>query len=656
MASCWILAWLTWDRCLAVPKVSDLDGSDTSQARSDFKTSALESKCLRSLYTSDYESHKSRNPERVVGTLEWFLDHEKYRNWQEEKSGLLWVTADPGCGKSVLAAFLVDELKIQSSRRQGQTDIQDTPEVVGPRDTVCFFFFKDDNQEQKTATFALSALLHQLFSAVPDLLRHAMGDYKGKGEKFAQEFGTLWRIFKAATTDPKCGNVICIVDALDECEESTRNDLISSLVSMYTPTTRTDQMFLKFILTSRPYGWIERLFARLPSIRLKAEEQTPAISADIERVVKSEVEALGNARGLTVSDRINLRDKLIQGADQTFLWVSLVFRILNGSQAASRKRFLDTLNTLPSGLDSVYEKILGDSCDREEAKRILQMVVAATRPLTLDEMDIALAIQPDHKSIEDLEPYRLYSVETTVKEICGLFVKVIDSKIYLIHQTAKEFLMKSPTTLQAGMERSASTWKQSLCPVESNLTLAKSCIYYLLFSAFEARPLTPHARQREIHDFTKEHVFLDYAAKNWAAHVLEAEIWDDEELSTTALEVFQSGLGRLLTWFLVYKKAANEGQYFDTTNINSLAAASFIGHKAAVELLIEKGEDVNGCRSQFANALNVAALRKDRAVVKLLLNNGAIVYLYGREFTNLLEVNRYLSRPKIEAIANCCCA
>jgi len=419
---------------------------------------------------------------------------------------------------------------------------------------------------------------------------------------------------------------------------------------MYTPTTRTDQMFLKFILTSRPYGWIERLFARLPSIRLKAEEQTPAISADIERFVKSEVEVLGNARRLTVGDRINLRDKLIKGADRTFLWVSLIFKILNSSHAASPKRFLDTINTLPSGLDTVYEKILGDSCDREEAKRILQLVVAATRPLTLDEMNIALAIQSDHKSIEDLKPYRLYTVETTVKEICGLFVKVIDSKIYLIHQTAKEFLMKRPTTVQAAVERSL--WKQSLCPVESNLTLAKSCIYFLLFTVFEAHPLTPDSGEWEIDHFAKRHVFLDYAARNWATHVLEAKMWEDGELSTTALQVFQSGPGRLLTWFLVYQKAVDTAQYFDSTNINSLAAASYIGHEAAVALLIEKGEDVNGSPSLHGNALNVAAWRKNRAIAKLLLHRGAIVYLYGGEFRNLLEVNNSLPHPIAENMAN----
>jgi len=542
----------------------------------------------------------------------------------------LWVSADPGCGKSVLASFLVDELKSQ-------------PEL---RDNVYFFFFKDDNDEQRDATFALSALLHQLFKAKRFLIRHAMNDFNSKGAQFTEELDTLWRIFKAATADPDCGNVICIIDALDECEESTRKELIESLVSISSPANRTgrntdSESFPKFILTSRPYGSIERQFRSSATIRLKAEEQIPAISADIELVVNSEVEALGKAWHLTDGDRTHLRDKLVKGADRTFLWVSLIVNLLNESQAASRTKFLQILNNLPSDLGAIYERILGDSCDRGEARRILQIVVAAARPLTLDEMQIALAIQPDHKSIEDLEPHFLYSVESTVKDICGLFVRVIDSKIYLIHQTAKEFLIKRPTT---NIPAECSTWKQSLCPIESSFTLAKSCTYYLLFTVFETDPLVPEpdpSNERRIDRYSRKHVFLDYAAKHWATHTLEAKIWEGGEFSASALEVLNGGPTRLLTWFLVYKTAV-PGCICYPKSVTRLAVASYIGLERVVELLIEKGDDVNGRHGLYGSALNAAAWRKHSSISKLLLNRGAVVYLRGRECRNLLQVSRCL--------------
>ena len=219
----------------------------------------------------------------------------------------MWVSADAGCGKSVLASFLVDELKNQ----------------LPLSDTVCFFSFKHDDEEQKNATFALSALLHQLFAAKNVLIKHAISDFKSKGEKFKEEFGTLWRIFKAATTDPDCGNIVCIIDALDECEEPTRAELVRSLVNMYDEATsaarNTNKTYPKLLLTSRGYGSIERQFKKFPTIRLKAEEQTPAISADIKLLVNSEIEELGEACDLTDGDRERLRHNLIKGADRTFL-------------------------------------------------------------------------------------------------------------------------------------------------------------------------------------------------------------------------------------------------------------------------------------------------------------------------------------------------
>ena len=536
----------------------------------------------------------------------------------------------------MLASFLVDELSGQ-------------PEL---RDNVYFFFFKDDNEEQRDATFALSALLHQLFIAKRLLIRHAMKDFNSKGAQFTKESDTLWRIFKAATTDPNCGDVICIIDALDECEESTRKELIESLVSISSSANRTgrntdSESFPKFILTSRPYGSIERQFGSSPTIRLKAEEQIPAISADIELVVNSEVEALVKAWHLTDGDRTHLREKLLKGADRTFLWVSLIVKQLKSSQAPTRRKFLQILNNLPSDLDAMYERILGDSCDREEARRILQIVIAAARPLTLDEMQIALAIQPDHKSIEDLEPDFLYSIESTVKDICGLFVRVIDSKIYLIHQTAKEFLKRS-TTIPA---TESSHWKQSLCPIESNLALANICINYLLFTVFETHPLVLGSTKsaEEIACYVGEHQFLDYAAKHWASHALEAKIWEGGGLSGSALEVLDSRSGRLLTWFLVYQTTIPNPHRPQT--VSGLAVASYIGHDRLVELLIQKGADVNCRHDLHGSALNAAAVMRHSSVVELLLNRGAVVYLDGKECQNLLQVNKR-SMSTTEAIAN----
>ena len=116
-----------------------------SKEQQQWRRTDEESRCLQALCTSTYEDHKDRNPARVPGTCLWFLKNQKFGDWLEScSSDLLWVTADPGCGKSVLSRSLIDH-ELQS----------------GPSRTTCYFFFKDIG-EQRSATNAICALLHQL--------------------------------------------------------------------------------------------------------------------------------------------------------------------------------------------------------------------------------------------------------------------------------------------------------------------------------------------------------------------------------------------------------------------------------------------------------------------------------------------------------------
>ena len=84
-------------------------------------------KCLQAL-SSDYQGQKNHVPTRVPRTCEWFLSDKRFLDWRDKQSSaLLWVSADPGCGKSVLARCLIDEHLLTNSTTTS---------------TVCYFFFK----------------------------------------------------------------------------------------------------------------------------------------------------------------------------------------------------------------------------------------------------------------------------------------------------------------------------------------------------------------------------------------------------------------------------------------------------------------------------------------------------------------------------------
>ena len=165
-----------------------------------------EDECIQCL-TSNYRESKDRNEQRVPETCKWVLENSKFMDWQKGIFSLLWVSADPGCGKSVLSRALIDDRLVSVAQEQP---------------SLCYFFFKDDDESRKTRANALCAILHQFFVQKPALLKHEMPFYNNNGGKLRTMFRDLWDILILCALDSEAGEIVCILDALDECGEEAR--------------------------------------------------------------------------------------------------------------------------------------------------------------------------------------------------------------------------------------------------------------------------------------------------------------------------------------------------------------------------------------------------------------------------------------------------
>lgn len=216
--------------------------------------------CHRIFKTSAYEEHKNINPDRVLGTCRWVLDHPKFQTWRDsQQNDLLWISADPGCGKSVLSKSLIDhDLRDIPTATTTTSPTTTTPHALH---SVCYFFFKDNELQGSLAT-ALCGLLHQLFAQQPLLIRHAIPAWEKDGDGVRQEVGELWRILHNAANDTEAKSIICVLDALDECCEVDRRRLIDLLCQFYEESAKSapGHRWLKFVITSRPYDDIQDRF------------------------------------------------------------------------------------------------------------------------------------------------------------------------------------------------------------------------------------------------------------------------------------------------------------------------------------------------------------------------------------------------------------
>ncbi len=173
--------------------------------------------CIRSLYLSDSDAAKERVPPRTNGTCRWLLDHPSYRSWlKTDGPHLLWVTGAPGTGKTVLASFLIDQMRLYQ------------PHIV-----TCFFFWDDKYALQKNAVALLRGIIFQIFHHRQNLSIHALTSWRDTAGKAFDEASVLWKICTACFDDPLLGELVCILDALDECQPAERSQLMKWIAQYF---------------------------------------------------------------------------------------------------------------------------------------------------------------------------------------------------------------------------------------------------------------------------------------------------------------------------------------------------------------------------------------------------------------------------------------
>ena len=566
-----------------------------------------EKKCLQLFRLQDneedqsYEWYKGQVEKRVEGTCQWFLEHDHYRQWLRQESGPLLVSADPGCGKSVLAKYLIDHELPRSS-------------------IICYFFFKD--QVQNTLKQALCALLHQLFSAKPSLLHYAMPEYSRNGRHLVNNVDLLWDILCKAGKNLATGPSIFVLDALDECYESSFRDLVRMLKD-YLQKGKRDPGKIKFLLTSRPYNQITSEFQGLvkafPQIRIPGEEESERISQEVNYVVKCRVQQLAEEYEFTNDIESHLKQRLLEISHRTYLWVYLVFDYLKQGFKKTKKGIDTIISTLPESVNQAYEKILNRSKEEHRVRKVLSIILGAARPLTLQEMNVAVNIESSSKPvcIEDLDLEKENDFKHTLRNLCGLFISVYHSKVYFLHQTAREFL--TPKLLVSdSVSSQALRWRGSINRQQAHSVLAETCMIYLNFRDFKNQFLTDQNWQKH----TSDHYFLEYSVRNWATHLRNAFDKDQENLMPTTLKLCDPKMTDCKIWLRIYWR---NNHFEDTPELTALMIVSYFGLRGAAERLLKKEADANIQDNEGQTALHWAARNGHEAVAGMLLEKGADV-------------------------------
>ncbi|KAI9768828.1 MAG: hypothetical protein M1840_004642 [Geoglossum simile] len=385
-----------------------------------FKSASLRRKMKTNLrvldFCSMYDYETTWKQTRKVGSATLFNQNAEYQDWKgRANSCTLIYTGKLGSGKSVLLANIVDDINLH---------------VQSKNHVVAYFFCRHDIPQSLKARTIYGSLARQLLRPIPDLTM--MAEILG-GTTSALDFERIFALLQRAL--PPGHKAYFILDGLDGCGYAEREMLIQQLRKLQ----KTFTLFLCASTRLDPGGALilssEQFIAtRIASIPDKNPDIGTFIEAELANCIESKRLVIGDP-GLI----LKIQDALLEGSQGMFLWVALQIKSL--CLMKTDDATLQALADLPKDLSETFSHILlrSEASGKPYQRRILELVTAAHRPLTIEELREALSVVPG-----DIvwNPARLLNDIFSTLTCCGslLIVDEEELTVRLVHHSVKQFL------------------------------------------------------------------------------------------------------------------------------------------------------------------------------------------------------------------------
>lgn len=396
-------------------------GNGVVQQQAPVRVGVGDQECIQHLRLTDPRDDKKRIEETKGGLLDdsyrWILQSPDFQQWRNgQGSRLLWIKGDPGKGKTMLLCGIIKELEKSMART----------------DLLSYFFCQATDSQLSKATAVLRGLVFLLVYQQPSLISHLRAKYDHAGKSLfedANAWYALSEIFTSILEDSTLKRTYLIIDALDECVTDMPK-LLDFIVQKSSTCPR-----VKWIVSSRSRPDIEELLERAEhKTRLSLELNAESVATAVGIYIEHKILQLAQRKKYDEKTRDAVREHLFSNANDTFLWVALVCQNLEN---IPRWNTLAKLNTFPPSLDSLYDQMMEQICNSDNAdlcKRILASIATIYRPITLKELTSLVEMLED--MFDDLESLR------EIIGLCGSFLALREDTIYFVHQSVKDYLFR----------------------------------------------------------------------------------------------------------------------------------------------------------------------------------------------------------------------
>ncbi|KAF8857794.1 hypothetical protein BDZ45DRAFT_550651, partial [Acephala macrosclerotiorum] len=317
---------------------------------------------------------------RYPETGDWLLETPEFNKWLGDRNRTLWLDGIPGSGKTVLASVVIDYL--QRTR-------------AGPNMVVSYVYYDYQESIRQTPENIISSILKDIVQSRP-LSAQMVKFYwdHNRGRKVIPTLHELSGILRQEME--RCASVFLIIDALDESpdEQGSRGKLLKELQIL--------EPFMRLMVISRPHINVVNHFPS--SNRLVVVATKHDIQRYVEIRISDDTRHLARIlEGHPVLQK-SIVEAVVNKANGVFLLAQLHMDSLE--QKVDRRAVRRALEDLPMGLENAHRKAIEriesqNQDSRNIAEGIFTWLTFALRPLTMTELQIALAVEPGKKSFDE---------------------------------------------------------------------------------------------------------------------------------------------------------------------------------------------------------------------------------------------------------------
>ncbi|KAL8870000.1 MAG: hypothetical protein Q9174_003850 [Haloplaca sp. 1 TL-2023] len=548
-------------------------------------------------------NHSEAMSKQKNAKCRWFLECERYSNWKSEPHSSMWIHGRPGCGKTMLSSYIIDDL---------ETSCQQDPEKA-----IAYFYFKFNDGAKQSGGAMMLSLVKQLSQKSAVAMRKLEELYTShhNGEKRLTSDRLLLLLRDLCTLYP---TIYIVLDALEESEPWTELEMFIRQIRSW------DLKQIHFLCVSRREADIPQTLDELVPRKYIIEMHSKAVTNDIRAYIDSRISGDSKLKRWSSKPEVlqEVEEHLLSKADGMFRWVECQLDALR--HCLTPRSMREALKNLPPTLPDTYKRILDrlDSSYRSKVIKALFWVAFSTRPLTAEELAETMAINADEPLLFDLEDRLLDPAEAI--RICSSLVTTIerDSKtwVFLAHFTVKEYLMTISTLTE-------STTVESY----GNTMIAEDCISYLTATRVGNHEPLGHTTDLAYPRISTQNPLVQYASNFWTYHTHKAGE-HHERLFSIMVKFFCSHA--LKAYLHISEKAYSyEAAYFHgfpdnlwcfhSMKPNPLGQAVERGFFRLAQHLLQEGADVKSIESSGYSAFSFAAKNGHAKVLKMLLDADA---------------------------------